>query len=155
MHRFKVYCDNREKKPYSFRNYPVFTEEKQLETGDYCIATDGEDVSDNVFEANYAIERKNPSDFLKSITWTRDRFEKELERADEFPHRMPVVIERDLQFFEEEEYFQDVSANSIFATIDTHPQRYNIDYHFQQDRAAAEQITYEFLNWRYQKLKSM
>ena len=73
MYRFKIYVDSREKKGYSFRNFPVSTEEKRLKTGDYCISTDGDSMGENSFDPHYAVERKNPSDFLKSITWERDR----------------------------------------------------------------------------------
>jgi len=153
MYRFKIYVDSREKKGYSFRNFPVSTEEKRLKTGDYCISTDGDSMGENSFDPHYAVERKNPSDFLKSITWERDRYEEELARADTFAARMPVVIERGLDWFEEEEYFQDVSLESLMATINTHPSAYNVDYHFKSGRAKAEHLTYEFLNWRYKKLK--
>jgi len=153
MYRFKIYTDSREKKPYSFRNYPVTTESKRLKTGDYCIATDGDPMGEKSFDPHFAIERKNPSDFLKSITWERDRYEEELARADVFSHRMPIVVERGLDWFKGEEYWQDVNKNSIMATINTHPESYNIDYHFRPSRSACEQLTYEFLNWRYKKLK--
>ena len=153
MYRFKIYVDSREKKPYSFRNYPVTTEEKKLKTGDYCVATDGNSMGGNSFDPHYATERKSANDFLRSITHDRDRYEDELARADEFAARMPVMVERKLSWFEKEEYFQDVNVNSIMGTINTHPAVYNVDYHFRKGREPSEHLTYEFLNWRYKKLK--
>jgi len=155
MFKFTILTDSREKKGYTFRNYPVHTVEKKLKTADYCIKGDGEEViGDNgaSFDPNYGVERKNPNDFTKSITWERDRYENELARADSFVSRMPVVIERNKQYFKDEEYYQDVHPNSILGTIDTHPDVYNMDYFFNDTRKSAEQLTYEFLNWRWEQI---
>lgn len=152
FNRFTIYVDSREQKPYSFQNYPVQTESVTLKTGDYCVAEDGNAMGDNGFEPNYAVERKNPDDFLQSITWERDRFEDELARADRFAHRMPVIVERGYEYFKEEQYYRDVGVNSITATVDTHPQMFNVDYYFENGRTQAEKLCFEFLNWRKQML---
>lgn len=148
----KIYVDSREKKPYSFNRYPVKTTERRLKTGDYCIAEDGDEMGENGFDPHYAIERKSGDDFLKSITWSRDRFEDELARADSMAHRMPIVVERPWAYFTDNRYRNDIHPNSIIGTVETHPEIYNAEYFFRRDRTKAEQLTYEFLRWRYNKL---
>jgi hypothetical protein len=152
MHRFTVLRDTREKKPYDFQNYPVQTKDKKLTTGDYCLERDATEMPKGGYEPSYAVERKNPSDFVNSITWERDRFENELARADSMPHRMPVVVERSKQYFEDGHYYRNVNPSSILGTIDAHPQRYNIDYFFSPNRNDAEYTTFEFLDWRRKQL---
>lgn len=153
MSDFTIVVDCREQKPYHFRRYPVDTIEKRLETGDYCVLNDGRKISDESFDPHYAVERKSGPDFLKSITWERDRFEDELARADSFAHRMPIVVEEPWGHFENQDYYQNVSFNSIAGTIEYHPKMYNVEYFFNRDRRKAEQATYEFLKWRYTKLE--
>lgn len=153
MSEFTIVVDSREKKPYHFRRYPVDTISKRLKTGDYCVADDGDEMGSESFDPHYAVERKTAPDFLKSITWERDRFEDELARADSFAHRMPIVIEKPWIHFERENYHQNVNLNSIKGTLDWHPQQYHVEYFFERDRRMGEQTTYEFLKWREQKLE--
>jgi len=153
MSEFTIYVDSREQKPYHFRRYPVDTEEKTLETGDYCVAADGRAIGDNSFDPHYATERKSGKDFLESITWQRDRFEDELARASSFSNRMPVIVEEPWGHFEQENYYKDVNFNSIEGTIDCHPDMYYMDYFFTRDRTKAEQLHYEFLKHRWKNIK--
>jgi ERCC4-type nuclease len=57
---------------------------KGLATGDYSI--DG-------LEDKIACERKSLDDCYGSVTWQRDRFEREIERLNELPGFAAVVIE--------------------------------------------------------------
>jgi ERCC4-type nuclease len=155
MSEFTIIVDQREKQPYKFHRYPVDTEVLTLQTGDYCIKNDGSKISDSTFEPDYAVERKSAPDFLGSITWERDRFEKELARADSFSKRMPVVVEKPWKHFEEERYHKNVNFNSIDATIECHPEMFYMDYFFNRDRTKAEQLTYEFLKLRWKKIKGI
>lgn len=142
-----IYQDTREKKPWKLRRYPCETEEVRLVTGDYCLAGDGT-MTDDGFDPNFVVERKGQGDFLQSITWERDRFEAELERADSFEHRMPIIVEQNLQYFKDGRHYPDVPPNSITATIDAHAEMYNVDYYFTRDRQRAAQLGFEFLEWR-------
>lgn len=151
--KLRIYVDSREQKPYKFTRYPVETAERRLKTGDYCVAEDGREMGENGFDAHYAIERKTSDDFLKSITWDRDRFEDELARADSMAHRMPIIVERPFAYFEDNRYRKDVHPNSVIATIETHPEAHNVGYFFQRDRTKGEQLTYEFLRWRRNKAR--
>jgi len=151
MSSFTIFVDDREQKPYKFNRYPVNTEDKRLETADYCVKGDGIE-GETDFIPHYGVERKSGKDFLNSITWERDRFEDELARADNFYKRMPVVVEEPWPYFENEQYYKNVGVNSIKGTIDCHPEMFNIDYFFNRDRQKAEQLTFEFLKLRNSKI---
>lgn len=148
---FTIFQDDREKKPFTFSDYSCTVVEQRLKTGDYCLQGDGE-MEDDVFYPNYAVERKAQSDFLGSITWERDRFERELARADDFEHRMPIVVEQTLQYFLADNHYRDVHPNSIKATVDAHPQSYNVEYFFNRDREQAADLTYDYMEWRNELL---
>jgi len=152
MSDFTVLVDSREQKAYPFHRYPVDIVSTTLKTGDYAVEGDGRSMGNSNFDPHYAVERKNPDDFLQSITWERDRFEDELARADSMPHRMPIVVEKPWQWFENENYWNNVSLNSIIGTIETHPEIYNVEYFFSRNRQKGEQLTYEFLKRRNEKL---
>lgn len=152
MSDFTILVDDREKKEYSFNRYPVDTKLTRLKTGDYAIADDGRSMGEDSFDPHFATERKNPEDFLQSITWERDRFEDELARADSMTQRMPIIIEKPWSYFEGEKYWKNVGLNSIIGTIETHPEIYNVEYFFSRDRTKGEQLAYEFLKLRNKKL---
>jgi len=151
MTDFVVFCDSREKKPYSFNRYSVDTQNIELLTGDYALKDDGKPTA-NGFDPNFTIERKNPDDFLESITWSRERFENELQRADSFTTRMPVIVERPWSYFLNERYHRDVHLNSIKGTVSSHSGQYNVEYFFTRDRTKAEELTHEFLEWRAKQI---
>lgn len=155
MSEFTIIVDEREQKPYKFHRYPVDTEVMTLETGDYCVKDDGSKISASTFEPNYAVERKSAPDFLGSITWERDRFERELARADSFGKRMPVVIEKPWSYFEQERYYKNIKFNSINRTTDCHPKVFYMEYFFNRNRTKAEQLTYEFLRHRFQQANNI
>lgn len=151
MSSFTIFVDQREQKPYKFHRYPVETEVKRLKTADYCVAGDGIE-GESHFLPEYGVERKSGKDFLESITWSRERFEDELERADSFSKRMPIVVEEPWQYFEDEKYYKNVGLNSIIGTIDYHPEMFNVDYFFNRDRQKAEQLCFEFLKLRNRQI---
>lgn len=146
-----IYQDSREKKPYSFSKFDCKVSKQELVTGDYCIKDDGE-MDGNTFVPEFAVERKAPSDFLSSITHERDRFERELERADSFAHRMPIVIEQTEEYFMQDRHYANVHPNAIKATIESHADQYYVDYYFSRDRRRAAQLTFEWLEWRAKRL---
>jgi len=148
MSSFTIYVETREKKPYKFHQYPVSTEDQRLETGDYCVKGDGEMVSNKTVDPNYCVERKEASDFLHSITYSRDRFEDELERADFMSPRMPIVVERPWEYFIEKEYYAYVEPEEIIEVVDIHSKVYNCEYFYMEDRVKSEQLVYEFLKRR-------
>ena len=151
MTKLDILVDTREQKPYGFNRYDVTTHDQKLLTGDYALKGDGE-FNSETFEPAFAVERKNPDDFLNSITWERDRFEDELRRADSFDSRMPVIIEAPWEYFMQDRHFRDVHPNSIKGTVQKHPNQYNAEYFFTRDRRKGTQLTYEYLEWRANQL---
>jgi ERCC4-type nuclease len=150
---FTVYVDSREQKPYTFNRFPeIETVEQTLRTGDYCVANDGEHDGE-YFCPNYAVERKSKSDFTESITWERSRFEDELRRADGFEHRMPVIVEKPLLYYRQNNHYRNVSPASIVGTAESHPKQFYMDYFFERSRQTAEALTKEFLIWRSRKIE--
>lgn len=148
----QIYQDSREKKPYSFSRRRCTVTEQRLKTGDYCIQGDGK-MEGKTFHPNFAIERKSEDDFLQSITSNRDRFERELERADSFEHRMPIIIEETQQYFNEGRYYPDVHPNAVIGTIESHPSQYYVDYYFCRNRQRASQNTFDWLEWRDEQME--
>lgn len=128
----KVIVDTREKKPWEFDSAEV--ESGALETGDYSV----EGVSG-------AIERKTADDFLNSITWDRDRFEKECRRASEFDEEMVIIVEEPWEYFANEEYYNDVHPNSIEGTVESWEECYNVRFQFEINRWVAQREAEEIL----------
>jgi ERCC4-type nuclease len=147
-----IYQDTLEKRPLAFKYLPVEVKTTRLETGDYCLADDGDWISEKTFNPSFAVERKSKGDFLSSITHERDRFERELERADTFEHRMPVVVEAPWEDFLNKNYYPQVHPSAIKGTVEKWPERYNADFWFAKNRRHASQITYEFLVYRSNRL---
>jgi ERCC4-type nuclease len=146
--KLQLWQDIREKKPWSFSRYPCTVKETTLKTGDYAIVGDCSYTENNEFRPAFAVERKSENDFLNSITHDRDRFERELERADSFEHRMPVIVEQTFEHFMDGRHFQNVSPNAIKGTVNAHVNMFNTEYYFTRDRQRAAQLAFDFLQWR-------
>jgi ERCC4-type nuclease len=150
MTDFTILIDNREQKPYSFEEYPVETEEVTLETSDYVLKGDGFWNNNDTFIPYFGTERKSQDDFLNSITWERDRFRKEIRRADGWDNPLPIMVESPWRVFQNENYYRDVNRNAIEGTVNQWANNYNCEFFFKNDRADAERATYEFLRWRHE-----
>ncbi len=113
----KLIIDSREQKPYiEFFNrlkYPYKI--KKLNVGDYSIVG---------FEDKFSIERKSLPDFIKSITWELDRFERELVRAQNYDY-FAIVIEADFYDIENRNYRADVHPSVILETMFKLSTKYN------------------------------
>lgn len=137
MTEFTIVVDTREQKPYQFEDYPVTLIDEALETGDYAVEG----------KPGFTVERKSKSDFLSSITHDRDRFEREIQRADGWEAPLPVVVEAPWLDFTQGNYYPDINPNSVIGTVEKWPEYYNVDFFFRNDRSDAEQFTFEFLQW--------
>jgi ERCC4-type nuclease len=80
---FIVVTDSREQKPFQFPETKTIV--AALPAGDYSVSG---------FEHSIAIERKSLQDLYQSLTWERDRFEREIERLRDYEFSA-VVIEAD------------------------------------------------------------
>ncbi|MFC6717926.1 ERCC4 domain-containing protein [Natrialbaceae archaeon GCM10025810] len=134
---FTIVVDTREKRPYRFDGYNVVSE--KLDTGDYSVVG---------YEDVFAIERKSLSDFLKSITWDRKRFRREIKRA-EVLIGFIVVIEADVQTVLNWNYDRQVHPNAVMGTIDNWSSYYNVDFVWTGDRNGGEEATLEHLKRWY------
>ena len=130
---FTIIRDTREQKPYEFKDYPVSIRDQALPTGDYSVEG---------YETEFAIERKTKSDFLRSITFERDRFQREVGRATGFINPMVIVVEAPYIDFKTGRYFNDIPVKSITNTVASWQSRYNVDFIFEDDRSRGERRTY-------------
>ena len=83
---FTILVDTREQLPYSFDGMDVVVPVvvAGLKSGDYSIRG---------MEDQIACERKSMDDLFGSVTWGRDRFEREIQRLAELPGFAAVIIE--------------------------------------------------------------
>lgn len=148
MSMFTILQDNREKTPYDFSSMPaVEVEEVTLETGDYAIKEFSvHDPKRDTWVPRFAVERKAENDFLNSITWERERFKAEIERADGWPVPLPVIVESPRTVFQNESHYRDVTAGQVFGTIDSWANHYNVDFYFRADRTVAAELAFDFLS---------
>jgi DNA excision repair protein ERCC-4 len=84
----RVLCDSREQRPFPFPE-GVTIERTTLGEADYSTPM----LIDRV-----RIERKSGTDLATTLTFGRERFDREVERLKRFPHRL-VIVEADLGDF--------------------------------------------------------
>ena len=144
MTDFTVVVDTREQLPYIF-GPGVETVEKTLETGDYSVEG---------YEDVFAVERKSLPDLLKSITWDRDRFKREVVRGDDLVGFV-VVIESSLRSVNNWEYEREVHPNSVTGTVNNWEKYHNVDFEWAGDRAGAEAETLRTLERWYNSYRAL
>ncbi|AAL54949.1 ERCC4-type endonuclease domain protein [Halophage HF1] len=149
MSEFTILRDTREHEGhgYWFEDYPVDVKEQKLRTGDYAVEQPGYYGKHGTYVPPFAVERKAKGDFLNSITHERDRFERELERADDWDAPMPVVVEAPWLDFTQGNYYRNVNPNSIIGTVEKWPGYYNVDFFFKPTVSDSEKFTFQFLRW--------
>lgn len=76
-----VLVDTREQQPPPFPT-GVRCERATLGEGDYTTA---------LLKGSAVVERKSPGDFVQTITWDRARWDREIERLDDYDHKAVVV----------------------------------------------------------------
>lgn len=134
--------DTREKQPWTFDGCPVETRAVTLSTGDYALAAHcRRDPAVDTYHPQFAVERKSGPDFLSSISWHRDRFERELRRATHWPHPLAVVVETAWQTLLGNRgcmASRDLHPNQVAGTVDSWVDCYNVEFHFADTRREAE-----------------
>lgn len=90
----RIVIDSREQQPYTFRGYDIQIELGTLLTGDYSLAG---------FTDRIAIERKELSDLIQCLSWERERFSREMQRAKGYDF-FAVIIEASWQAMAEGNY---------------------------------------------------
>jgi hypothetical protein len=136
-----VLRDTREQRPWTFDTLPV-------ETRDVTLSQETTPSRDTVpttrnstrIGPHFAVERKSGHDFLTAITWERDRFERELQRAAEWSHPLPVVVETSWQTLLGNHGCmarQDIHPAQVVGTVTTWARHYNVAFHFVETRRRA------------------
>lgn len=127
-----VIIDTREQLPYSFQ---MESARATLKTGDYSLAG---------LETSIAIERKSLNDFIGCVTSGRERFERELARADHLT-KFWVMIEANLTNIENGYYISHVKPESVLGTIAAWSNRYQVNFIFADNRQSGQKLTERLL----------
>lgn len=141
-----IVIDNREKKPYNFPTVDSVIH-KEIETGDYTRQG---------FEDTFAVERKTLDDLATSLGAERDRFEREIERAqmlDEFVVVVEAEADAVYEFADQSDcpnYYSSIHPNSIIGTVEQWPDKYDtLTFEWCGDRNGAMQETLYYLDKWY------
>ncbi|KHO45529.1 MAG: hypothetical protein QS98_C0010G0055 [archaeon GW2011_AR3] len=120
--------DSREQKPYSeyFEKLKYKHELENLKVGDYSIRG----------YPGFAIERKELNDFIHSITVDRERFEKELLKAQKLEY-FAVIIECTIYDIENRRYRSKIHPHSVLSTIFHWNIKYKIPFLFVESRTGG------------------
>jgi ERCC4-type nuclease len=134
--------DTRERRPWVFEDYPVETLDVTLSTGDYAVPTHCDhDPETDTYHPRFAVERKSGHDFLTTLTWERERFKRELRRADGWSQPLPVVVETSWETVLRNRGCmarRDVHPNQVAGTVGAWTDHYNVTFHFTETRRRAE-----------------
>lgn len=137
-----VLRDTREQRPWTFADYPVETRDVTLSTGDYAApAHCTHDPETDTYHPEFAVERKSGHDFLTALTWERDRFERELQRAVRWTQPLSVVVETSWEAVLRNRgcmVWRDVHPNQVTGTVAAWTDHYNAAFHFTDTRQRAE-----------------
>jgi len=141
--------DTRERHPWEFEDQPVETRDVTLSTGDYAVpALCTRDSERDTYHPQFAVERKSGPDFLTALTWERERFKRELQRAARWTRPLPVVVETSWETLLRNRgcmAWRDVHPNQVAGTVATWTNHYNVAFHFTGTRQRAEQCTFLLL----------
>jgi len=147
--------DNREQRPWEFGPFDVTLRDTTLETGDYTV--EGLCIYDEELDTycpRYAVERKDGSDLVSSLTWEIDRFQDELERASGWESPLQVVIEepRSPSRYQETHFmkYHDVDPAQVYKTIETLEEKHNVSFSFVGGRGHAQRKVYNLLKEKLQ-----
>lgn len=137
-----IIVDTREQRPFEFAG--LRTSRERLKVGDYSLRGYSRSVS---------VERKSVADFVLTLTKDRDRFERELRRA-EFLH-LYVVVEGSLGDLQEHlsanPFQRNLSAHRLLDSAFELSVAHQVPFLFAAGRAEAELMTLAilrgFLRW--------
>jgi len=140
-----ILIDNREPSPSPWENYfSVPTVRGTLGTGDYSLVA---------CEHLVAVERKTLSDLIGCLCTGRDRFERELARAQAIPHFW-VICEGSYQEILNGDYRSQMNPQSAFQSIVALMARYRIPFLMAGDAKTAAKLCESLLSkWFREHLK--
>jgi len=105
MNRLKITIDTREQQPWGFFDM-ADVQRGKLDAGDYALAGD----------SGFAIERKGLDDFIQTITRHKDRFQRELERMENYPVKI-VIVEADWKDIIHHKYNSEIKPPFILRLV--------------------------------------
>ena len=133
-----IIIDTREKNPFIFSSQKGIIEFKPLKTGDYSI----KGMSSSDHHHSIVIERKSLTDLFGSCGNNRKRFEKEIQRMSKFDYA-EIVIESDLRAcFHVPPPLSMMKPYSVYMTMLSWSQKYNVHVSWCTDRVFAEKHTF-------------
>lgn len=143
---FAIFVDQRDKLPYTFAamhattRIPFEVRTTYLKTGDYQAGT-----VEGGPEKGIVIERKSLADLYGTLGQHRQRFEREMERMQEFRHKA-IVVEADLvQIATWKPPYGRLHGRSVIGTLIAWAQRYDVHVHGLPNRKLAEQFVFRML----------
>lgn len=144
----KLVVDNREKKPWKFPGFDNVVY-KTLDVGDYTLEG---------FEHVFAVERKSLDDLASSLGTDRDRFQREIERAQDL-EEFAVVIESprsDVSMHQHKKhcpnYYSKLYPKTIISTEESWSNKYDtLDWIWRDGRDNAKQKALQLLDKWYLK----
>ena len=134
----RLIVDTREQRPYSFegpRYDGVTIERCALNVGDYSLAG----LTDKV-----SVERKSVDDLAQSVARARERFERELQRAQALD-AFCVVVEGTYEQIAKGLYGPRVWPKAILQSLCAFTARYGTPFFLAGSRTAAEYVCFSFL----------
>ena len=134
----RVIIDSREQRPFGFRGaiYEGTTcEVGTLQSGDYSLAG----LTDRI-----GVERKSLPDLVACLGVERQRFERELQRAQGLEAFL-VCVEAPWEDLAKGNYRSQLNPHSACQSVMAFAARYGTAFHFAGSRAAAEYSCWSFL----------
>lgn len=144
----EIIRDTREQTGWDFEHFDVSVTEKTISTGDYTLASLSDIDENDTYNPIAAVERKSREDLLSSITRNRSRFQDEIERAEEWPVQLHVVVEctwTELTSHPVGLSNRKIHPNHIEGTISSWSDAYNATFYFAGDPLGAQQYAFEKL----------
>jgi DNA excision repair protein ERCC-4 len=135
MERVRVIIDTREQEPLFFDPAKIECVSKALKTGDYSLEG---------FEDQVSVERKSLDDLVSTITRSRKRFARELERMHEHSHAC-VVVEGNLSDVFERQYQGGAHPSSVLGSVISIIVDHGIPVFFCADRQIACRFIQDYL----------
>jgi ERCC4-type nuclease len=134
--------DTRERRPWTFEGCPVKTRDVTLSTGDYTVPTHcSRDPERDTYHPQFAVERKSGHDFLTALTWERERFKRELQRATQWTQPLAIVVETSWETLLRNSgcmAWRDIHPSQVAGTVAAWTDHYNVAFHFTDTRRRAE-----------------
>ena len=124
--------DSREQRPYKF-DLPVVV--GKLDQGDYSLVG---------FESRVGIERKSLNDLISSLSFGRDRFQRELQRGPEMPY-FALICECSMDDILRGRYRSRMTPASVLGSLEAYSVRFGLPVFYCGNRESGQRVTQSLL----------